>query len=140
MPFNFLRKKPQLRYVTSGAIKVTNRSAQVYVGCTKPVTVRANNRLVLNTGLHINIPTDCIVVVQLNPGITVSRGIHQQFMEILPGGFAGEVRIHMQNSTDRDYRINHKDLIANLHLIGDAQFTQCSSLKDVDPVAYSVVD
>ena len=46
----------------------------------------------------------------------------------------------MQNSTDRDYRINHKDLIANLHLIGDAQFTQCSSLKDVDPVAYSVGD
>ena len=140
MPFNFLRKKPQLRYVTSGAITVTNRSAQVYVGSTKPVTVRANNRLVLNTGLHINVPTNCIVVVQLNPGITVSRGVHQQFMEILPGGFAGEVRIHMQNSTDRDYRINHKDLIANLYLIGDAQFTQCSSLKDVDPVAYSVGD
>lgn len=106
----------------------------------KELILKARGNLIVTTGLSVNIPNNCAIIVQLNPGIMVTRGIQQRFLDILPGGYVGKVRLHLINPTDRDYRISNKDLMAHLHLVGDGEFVECSSLKHVDPISFSRED
>lgn len=137
--FNFIfPKKKLVKFITSGKLTVKSNYAQLYVGIDKDLIVKSRGNLIVTTGLSVNVPKDCALIVQLNPGIMVTRGIQQRFLDIIPGGYVGKIRLHLINPTDRDYRISNRDLLAHIHLIGGGEFKECPSLNDVDPVSFRV--
>lgn len=74
--------------------------------------VRAGNGATFKTGIHIELPPNCMGDIRPKSGLMFKHGILT--FGTIDQGFTGEVMIHLFNLKDKDYWVTKGDKIAQL--------------------------
>lgn len=76
-------------------------------------TVPARQRLLVSTGLAIQVPVDCYARIAPRSGLSLKGGL-QVGAGVVDSGYRGIVKVLLFNHTDTDYEIKKGDRIAQI--------------------------
>lgn len=82
-----------------------------------PVDTRvpANGSAVINTGVHAQIPGNCVGILASKSGLNINHGITSR--GIIDEGYSGAITVRLDNSSADDYQIRRGDKITQLLII-----------------------
>ena len=106
-------------------------------GGDRKISVLPGKCRTLICGVSVHLPEDMAMMVILNPGISVTQNVVQEFPDILPPGYRGNILIRVKNNGDRVWHVSAEDTIAQLIPISCPRVEYKElSLKQVDPRRY----
>lgn len=76
------------------------------------VTVMPNNSVVIDTGVHIELPLDTVGMLKSKSGLNVKHGITSE--GVIDVGYTGSIRVKLYNHSDKPYELKAGDKISQL--------------------------
>jgi dUTPase len=122
-----------IEYFSTHPILFNGRFPQLCLGSEDRIGVRAGESKTLVLGVYLHVPKGVVVMVLLKPGLCTSRGLTQDFPEVLPPDYRGNVRIRVTNHSVRDSFFNpNSDIAFLVPLCRYPVRYVCKPLKEVD--------
>ena len=76
-------------------------------------TVKAKDRSMINIGISISMPSDCYGRIAPRSGLAVKNGI-QVLAGVIDSSYRGEIRVVLFNSSNKDFKVEIGDRIAQI--------------------------
>jgi dUTPase len=137
----FKRKaQPIIKYYTRTGcdIRTDKGFAQLPFCGEHQIFVRPGEYATVMMGVSVNLPEGVGAMVRINPGLTTVKSLYQDFVEVLPPGFQGDIRIRVQNRGKMLVYISPSACIATLIPISVPSIPIVyRDLKEVDRVGYN---
>ena len=97
-----------------------------------PVTVMPHSAVIIDTGIHIEIPEGCVGMIKSKSGLNVNKSILSE--GVIDSGYTGTIRVKLYNHGDQTVTFERGDKITQLvimpYLAG--QFEQVDALNDTE--------
>lgn len=77
------------------------------------VTIKAGQTLVIDTGVHIQLPEGCAAVCMNKSGLSVKHGI-ESVLGLIDSGYTGAIKVKLRNTSDKDYTFYGGEKISQL--------------------------
>lgn len=101
----------------------------------EPITLNVMQRALIKTGLHMELPKECVAFVCPRSGLALKQGVTVlNAPGVIDADFRGDIGVILINLSDRDFTINPGDKIAqlvvtsyekiNFHLVNDLGHTE----------------
>lgn len=81
----------------------------------EPVVLRRGDSLVIDTGVHIEIPSGCFGQIASKSGLNVNFGILST--GVIDAGYTGSIRVKLYNLGLNDYRFEAGDKISQILIL-----------------------
>ena len=78
----------------------------------EPVVLRRGDSLVIDTGVHIEIPAGCAGMIMSKSGLNINFGITST--GVIDAGYTGSIRVKLYNLGLNDYRFEAGDKISQI--------------------------
>ena len=93
-------------------------------------TVPARNSVVIDTGVHVEIPEGYTIFLKSKSGLNVKHNLIGE--GVVDSGFSGSIRVKLYNLGDTDYQILRGDKIIQMVILPCAytEFTIVDSFKE----------
>ena len=75
-------------------------------------TLKAHDSAVINTGVHIETPDNCVCMVKSKSGLNIKHGITTT--GVIDEGFTGDIVVKMINHGNNDIHFNRGDKISQI--------------------------
>lgn len=75
-------------------------------------TVPAKGSVVIDTGVHVEIPVGAVGLLKSKSGLNVNHGITSD--GTIDCGYTGSIRVKLYNNSERDYKVAAGDKITQL--------------------------
>lgn len=79
------------------------------------VVVPAKESVVLDTGVHIELPQNTVGFLKSKSGLNVKHGITSE--GVIDVGYTGSIRVKLYNNSGYDYKVNVGDKISQLVIL-----------------------
>ena len=76
------------------------------------VTVMARGSVVIDTGVHIELPPNTVGMLKSKSGLNVKHGITSE--GVIDVGYTGSIRVKLYNNSDKAYELKAGDKISQL--------------------------
>ena len=76
------------------------------------VTVGARGSVVIDTGVHIELPPNTVGMLKSKSGLNVKHGITSE--GVIDVGYTGSIRVKLYNHSDKAYEVKAGDKISQL--------------------------
>jgi len=76
------------------------------------VTLRAQDSVVIDTGVHVELPEGTVGMIKSKSGLNVKHGITSE--GVIDVGYTGSIKVKLYNFSDEDYEIQRGDKISQL--------------------------
>lgn len=77
--------------------------------------VPARGSRVIDTGVHIQLPRDCVGMLKSKSGLNVKYGITSE--GVIDEGYTGPIKVKLYNHSEKDYVIERGDKITQLVVV-----------------------
>lgn len=77
--------------------------------------VPASGSRVIDTGVHIQLPRDCVGMLKSKSGLNVKYGITSE--GVIDEGYTGPIKVKLYNHGEKDYVIERGDKITQLVVV-----------------------
>lgn len=97
------------------------------------VTVPAHGSVVVDTGVHVQLPANTVGMLKSKSGLNVKHGITSE--GVIDVGYTGSIKVKLYNHTPYPYAFNAGDKITQLVILPLAyvgELEQVSELDDSD--------
>lgn len=97
------------------------------------VTVPAHGSVVVDTGVHVQLPVNTVGMLKSKSGLNVKHGITSE--GVIDSGYTGSIKVKLYNHTSYPYAFNAGDKITQLVILPLAyvgELEQVSELDDSD--------
>ena len=93
-------------------------------------TVPARGSVVIDTGVHVEIPEGYTIFLKSKSGLNVKHNLIGE--GVVDSGFSGSIRVKLYNLGDTDYQILRGDKIIQMVILpcGYCEFTQVDKFAD----------
>ena len=81
----------------------------------EPVVLRRGDSLVIDTGVHIEIPVGCAGIIMSKSGLNINFGITST--GVIDAGYTGSIRVKLYNLGSNDYRFEAGDKISQILIL-----------------------
>ncbi len=118
------------KYMTKGAAGM-----DVYVNTQDPILIKSMERVLLPTGIKMEIPYGYEIQVRPRSGLAIKHGLTLlNTPGTIDSDYRGEIKIIMINLAKEDYTINPGERIGQLVLkkVYKAEFEQVEKLEETD--------
>lgn len=78
-------------------------------------TVEAGGSVVIETGVHVEVPFGYVGMLKSKSGLNVRHGITSE--GVIDSGYTGSIRVKLYNHSDRDYTVHKGDKITQLIIL-----------------------
>lgn len=75
-------------------------------------TIRANESVTIDTGVHVEIPKGCVGMLKSKSGLNVKHGIVSE--GVIDTGYTGSIKVKLYNHSDSEYTVEKGDKITQL--------------------------
>ena len=79
------------------------------------VTVRVGQSVVIDTGIHVQIPRGYVGMLKSKSGLNVKYGLQNE--GVIDAGYTGSIVVKLYNNGQRDILVEHGDKIAQLVIL-----------------------
>ena len=97
-----------------------------------PVTVMPHSAVIIDTGIHVEIPEGCVGMLKSKSGLNVNKSILSE--GVIDSGYTGTIRVKLYNHGEQTVCFERGDKITQLvimpYLAG--QFEQVDALNDTE--------
>ena len=97
-----------------------------------PVTVMPHSAVIIDTGIHVEIPEGCVGMIKSKSGLNVNKSILSE--GVIDSGYTGTIRVKLYNHGDQTVTFERGDKVTQLvimpYLAG--QFEQVDTLNDTE--------
>lgn len=76
------------------------------------VTVMPNNSVVIDTGVHVELPPNTVGMLKSKSGLNVKHGITSE--GVIDVGYTGSIAVKLYNHSDKPYEVKAGDKISQL--------------------------
>lgn len=136
----FRKKRDALEYYTRNGDVLPLRDGVINLPFCgdHQVFIKSGEFCTLMMGISVHLPDGVGALVRINPGLTTVKSLYQDFVEVLPSGFRGDIRIRVQNRGKQVCYVTPKACIATLITFNSPPLPLAMrGLKEVDPVGYN---
>lgn len=77
--------------------------------------VPARGSRVIDTGVHIQLPRDCVGMLKSKSGLNIKHGITSE--GVIDEGYTGPIKVKLYNHGEKDYVIERGDKITQLVIV-----------------------
>lgn len=77
--------------------------------------VPARGSRVIDTGVHIQLPRDCVGMLKSKSGLNIKHGITSE--GVIDEGYTGPIKVKLYNHGEKDYVIERGDKITQLVVV-----------------------
>ena len=77
--------------------------------------VPASGSRVIDTGVHIQLPRDCVCMLKSKSGLNIKHGITSE--GVIDEGYTGPIKVKLYNHGEKDYVIERGDKITQLVVV-----------------------
>lgn len=81
----------------------------------EPVVLRRGDSLVIDTGVHIEIPAGCAGIIMSKSGLNINFGITST--GVIDAGYTGSIRVKLYNLGLNDYRFEAGEKISQILIL-----------------------
>jgi dUTP pyrophosphatase len=78
----------------------------------RDVIIMANNSVVIDTGVHIELPPNTVGMIKSKSGLNVKHGITSE--GVIDVGYTGSIAVKLYNHSDKPYEVKAGDKISQL--------------------------
>lgn len=79
------------------------------------ISVPANSSIIINTGVHVAIPTGYVGFLKSKSGLNVRYGLQSE--GVIDAGYTGSIVVKVYNHSDADYYFDRGDKITQLVIL-----------------------
>ena len=97
-----------------------------------PVTVMPHSAVIIDTGIHVEIPEGCVGMIKSKSGLNVNKSILSE--GVIDSGYTGTIRIKLYNHGEQTVTFERGDKVTQLVILPflAGEFEQVDSLDDTD--------
>ncbi len=124
------QEMPAPQYATAGSAGM-DLSAAVQ----EPVTVQKGGRMLIPTGIAMQIPEGYGGFVFPRSGLSYKKGISMcNCVGVIDSDYTGEIKVAVHNISDEDYTVHRGDRIAQLVFlpVPQAELVECDELQETE--------
>lgn len=99
-------KMPTRAYPTDAGLDIYARETQI---------VPAKESAIFDTGVHIELPDNCVGMLKSKSGLNVKHGITSE--GVIDVGYSGSICVKLYNNSGYDYKVNEGDKISQLVIL-----------------------
>jgi dUTPase len=129
----FPEKVASIEYFSTYPLIFSKGFPQACLGSETRIGLKGGDSTTLFLGVHVHLPESVTMMVLLKPGLCTTRGIVQDFPEMLPPGYRGNLRLRVTNRSGRTCYFSPENDIALLIPLGGipVKYTE-KALREVD--------
>lgn len=133
-------KNSVIEYFSSKPLILGKGFPQLRLGSEGKIGIKPGETSTLILGVHLHVPEDVTVMILLKPGLCTARSIRQDFPEMLPPGYRGNIRVRVTNLSTRPCFFTPNDDIAVMIPLGGRSVNLVEKpLREVDPQGYNLL-
>ena len=97
-----------------------------------PVTVMPHSAVIIDTGIHVEIPEGCVGMIKSKSGLNVNKSILSE--GVIDSGYTGTIRVKLYNHGDQTVTFERGDKVTQLVVLPflAGEFDQVDSLDDTE--------